>query len=121
MPVETLESSPLDFQVLRELSDVATLAPEWDSLLERSPCNRAFSSSRWFIATCRHNPSLQPNVVIARRGKALAGILPLVLTNEAQVAAFPNYLSDYSDAIAPANDPVVVAGLLTYACSAAAG
>lgn len=113
-----LDSDSLTFEVLTELADIAALASEWDSLLERSNCNRAFSSSKWFIATCRHNSSLQPNVVIARRGTALAGILPLVVTEKAQVATFPNYLSDYSDAVAAQDDSAVVKGLLNYARSA---
>jgi CelD/BcsL family acetyltransferase involved in cellulose biosynthesis len=112
------DSDSLAFQVLTELPDIAALASEWDSLLERSVCNRAFSSSKWFIATCRHNSSLQPYIVTARRGAALAGILPLVLTGEAQVATFTNYLTDYSDAIAAQDDPAAVAGLLNYARSA---
>lgn len=110
------DSDCLSFQVFTALPDIATLASEWDSLLERSNCNRAFSSSKWFIASCRHNSSLQPNVIIARRGAALAGILPLVVT--AQVATFPNYLSDYSDAVAAQDDSDAVTGLLNYARTA---
>jgi hypothetical protein len=97
---KTFDLDSLTFQVLTELADITALAAEWDSLLERSNCNRAFSSSKWFITTCRLNSSLQPFVVIARRECALVGILPLVLADEAQVATFPNYLTDYNDAIA---------------------
>lgn len=115
------DGGPVEFQVLTEVPDIAALAPEWDALLERSICNRAFSSSKWFIATCRHNASLQPYVVIARRRAVLAGILPLVLKGEGQVASFPNYLTDYSDIIAAPGDPAVVTALLNYACSFANG
>ena len=108
----------LTFRILTELPDIIALAPEWDCLLELSNCNRAFSSSEWFIATCRHNSTLQPYVIIARRNNSLAGVLPLVLTDEAQVAAFPNYLTDYSDAIASLDDSAAVTGLLSYALSA---
>jgi CelD/BcsL family acetyltransferase involved in cellulose biosynthesis len=115
------DSDALAFQVLTEVSEITTLASEWDSLLDRSNCNRAFSSSKWFIATCRHNHSLQPYVVIVRRGAALAGILPLVLINKTRVATFPNYLTDYNDAIAAPDDTAAVTGLLNYARSAPNG
>ncbi|MBC7911254.1 MAG: GNAT family N-acetyltransferase [Pyrinomonadaceae bacterium] len=111
----------LTFRALTELPDIIALAPEWDAVLELSNCNRAFSSSKWFIATCRHHVALQPYVIIARRGESLAGILPLVLTDTAQVAAFPNYLTDYSDAIAAVDDSAAVSGLLHYALSAPNG
>lgn len=115
---KTFDLDSLTFQVLTELADITALAAAWDSLLERSSCNRAFSSSKWFITTCRLNSSLQPFVVIARRKCALVGILPLVLADEAQVATFPNYLTDYNDAIAAPDDAAAVRGLLTYVRSA---
>lgn len=112
---ESARNSPsLRFQVLTELPEIVALTPEWDSLLERSACNRAFSSACWFAASCRHNPALEPYVVIARRGTTLMGILPLVLTERGGVAAFPNYLTDYSDAIAATNDSLAIAGLLDF-------
>lgn len=111
-----LGDESLSFQVLTELPDIAGLASEWDALVERSSCNRAFSSSTWFIATCRHDPSLHPQVLIARRGAVVAGILPLVVTGE--IATFANYLSDYSDAIAAQDDLAAARGLVNYARSA---
>ena len=110
-------SNSLSFHVLTELSDITALASEWDSLLERSSCNRAFSSSKWFIATCRHLPQLQPYVLIARRRTALVGILPLVLGDHSKVATFSNYLNDYSDVIVASHDWATAAGLLNYARS----
>ena len=119
---ESARKSPsLRFQVLTELPEIVALTPEWDSLLERSECNRAFSSACWFIASCRHIPSLNPYVVVARRGTALTGILPLVLTERGEVATFPNYLTDYSDAIAAAGDASAIAGLLDFARTRANG
>jgi CelD/BcsL family acetyltransferase involved in cellulose biosynthesis len=41
--------------------------------------------------------------------------LPLVLKDEGQVATFPSYLTDYSDAIAASDDATVIAGLLNHA------
>jgi CelD/BcsL family acetyltransferase involved in cellulose biosynthesis len=109
------DSGPLAFQVLTEASEIARLSDEWDALLARSVCNRAFSSAQWFIASCSADPSFQPYAIIARRGTALAGILPLVLIEEGTLATFPSYLTDYSDAIVARNDFAVVAGLLDRA------
>ncbi len=111
----SIKSESLAFQVLTDLSEIAHLADEWDALLARSVCNRAFSSAQWFIASCSANPSFQPYAMIARRGAELAGILPLVLIEEGSLATFPSYLTDYSDAIVARDDFAVVAGLLDHA------
>jgi CelD/BcsL family acetyltransferase involved in cellulose biosynthesis len=109
------ESGPLAFQVLTDVSEIARLSDEWDALLARSVCNRAFSSAQWFVASCSANSSFQPYAIIARKGAGLAGILPLVLIEEGRVATFPSYLTDYSDAIVARDDLAVVAGLLNRA------
>ncbi len=111
----SIKSEPLAFQVLTDLSEIARLAGEWNALLARSVCNRAFSSAEWFIASCSANPSFQPYAIIARTGAELAGILPLVLIEEGTLATFPSYLTDYSDAIVAGDDFTVVAGLLDHA------
>ena len=111
----SIKSESLALQVLTDLSEIAHLADEWDALLARSVCNRAFSSAQWFIASCSANPSFQPYAMIARKGAELAGILPLVLIEEGTLATFPSYLTDYSDAIVARDDFAVVAGLLDHA------
>jgi CelD/BcsL family acetyltransferase involved in cellulose biosynthesis len=116
----SFESGPLAISVLTDLSEIAGLSGEWNTLLARSSCNRAFSSPQWFIASCAANPSIQPYVIIARQGAELAGILPLVLTEEG-VATFPSYLTDYSDAIVARDDFAVVASLLDHARAEANG
>ena len=116
-----LESGPLAIQALTDLSEILRLSGEWDPLLARSVCNRAFSSAQWFVASCSANPSFQPHVIIARKGAALAGILPLVLIDEGTLATFPSYLTDYSDAIVARDDFAVVASLLDYARAEANG
>jgi len=110
-------TSSLQFQVLTELPEIAALAAEWELLMAHSTCNRGFGSARWFIASCRHNPALQPYVIVARRGETLAGVLPLVLDQDGKEAAFANYLTDYNDAITAANDPETAGALLRFACS----
>ena len=109
------ESGPLAFQALTDVSEIARLADEWDALLARSVCNRAFSSAQWFIASCFANPSFQPYAMIARKGAELAGILPLVLIEEGTLATFPSYLTDYSDAIVARDDFAVASSLLDHA------
>ena len=109
-----LESRPLAISVLTEVSEIARLSGEWNALLTRSACNRAFSSAEWFIASCAVNPAFQPYAIIARKGAELAGILPLVLI-EGMLATFPSYLTDYSDAIVARDDFAVVASLLDHA------
>jgi CelD/BcsL family acetyltransferase involved in cellulose biosynthesis len=109
------EAGPLAFQVLNDVSEIARLTVEWDALLNCSSCNRAFSSAQWFVASCAANPSFQPNVIIARKGAELAGILPLVRIEEGRMATFPSYLTDYSDAIVARDDFAVVASLLDRA------
>jgi CelD/BcsL family acetyltransferase involved in cellulose biosynthesis len=115
------DTDSLTCQVYTELADIEAIAPAWDSLLEQSACNRAFSSSKWFTATCRLNPSIEPYVIVARRGETVSGILPLALTDKGAVAAFPNYLCDYSDIIAAHDDLAAAAGLLHFALSAPDG
>lgn len=107
----------LRFQVLSELPEIAALASEWESLLARSTCNRGFGSAQWFIASCRHNPSWHPYVIVASRGDTVAGILPLVLGQDSKETAFANYLTDYNDAIAAANDLETTGALLRFACT----
>ena len=111
----SIKSESLAFHVLTDLPRIEAVADEWDALLARSVCNRAFSSAQWFIASCSANPSFQPYAIIACRGAELAGILPLVLIEEGTLATFPSYLTDYSDAIVARDDFAVVAGLLDRA------
>lgn len=97
------------------------ISGQWDSLLDRSPCNRAFSCSKWFLASCRVATFDSPLVLVARRGPTLAGLLPLVLTDNGKTAEFPCFKSDYNDMIADQDDEPVLLGLLDYALSGVNG
>jgi CelD/BcsL family acetyltransferase involved in cellulose biosynthesis len=94
---------------------IAALAPEWEQLLERSRCNRAFSSPAWFLSACESYPALSPRVFAAWRGCVLTGILPLVVRAGSREAMFASDLSDYNDAIVARDDLASVSSLLTYA------
>lgn len=111
-------ASALEYCVLRDLSQVQALAPQWERLLAQSHCNRAFSSSNWFLAWCRHHPQLAPFILIANRGPELAAVLPLVL-RESSAIDFPSPMCDYNDMVASVGDFAAQYGLLEYAISEA--
>jgi CelD/BcsL family acetyltransferase involved in cellulose biosynthesis len=105
------------YQVLTEVSEVATISSEWTALLMHSTCNRAFSSPEWFLAACKVTPSISPYVIVARRDTSIVGILPLAVKSNGEDALFPTPLSDYNDIIVSYNDIFVAAELLDYAIS----
>src|SRR5437867_2662638 len=100
------------FETLTDLTAIAGIAGEWNALLAQSQCNLAFSSAQWFIASCRANPDVQPNVLVARRAKAIVAILPLVLIDDHAVATFPPDLSDYNDIVAGRDDLPAMTSLI---------
>lgn len=104
----------LRFATLKDPGEIESLASQWDDLLEHSACNRAFSCSKWFLASCRHNARLVPHVVIAKRDNELAGVFPLALQKETGLLSFPSELSDYNDIIARCDALGTSAGLLEY-------
>ncbi len=102
-------------EVVTDLGEVEALAPSWEALLERSRCNRAFSSPRWFLASCQVMPERRPYLVVARRGRELAGVLPLRVDAARRTAELGGLLSDYNDVVADAAAPGVAAALLAFA------
>jgi len=113
-----LASERLSFEVLNDLSEVEAVAGEWDALLDRSLCNRAFSSAAWYLAACRHDPAATPHVVLARRGAELLAVLPLAIVEDGTTAAFPIRYSDYNDIIAAPDDLNAAESLLRHVVSA---
>jgi CelD/BcsL family acetyltransferase involved in cellulose biosynthesis len=113
-------ANALEYRVLRDLAQVQALVPHWERLLAQSHCNRAFSSSRWFLAWCRHHLQLVPFVLIANRGPELAAVLPLVL-REGSALDCASPMCDYNDMIAAAGDLDAQCGLLEYAIAQASG
>jgi Acetyltransferase (GNAT) domain len=109
------KQDPFDYAVLTNLEEIAALSVEWDGLLAISRCNRAFSCSKWYLATPQLLPHLEPFVFIARRNGALVGILPLWLDTHKKEAGFPDDYSDHLDIIASDQDLDVMAGLLSLA------
>ncbi len=111
----------IKYEALTEFSQVSSIASEWDTLLERSRCNWAFSCSKWFLATPEFLPSVTPLVLIARRGDDLAGVMPLVVDSESGTAGFPIRWTGYHDIIAEEGDADVIVGLLKFAIAGSGG
>jgi CelD/BcsL family acetyltransferase involved in cellulose biosynthesis len=104
---------PVTYREYTELPLVAALSEQWDSLLQSTACNRAFSSAAWFLSACNADPSVSPCVIAAWRGFELVGVLPLVDVSGTGSLEFP--LSDYNDVIARPSDNVAVEGMLDCA------
>jgi CelD/BcsL family acetyltransferase involved in cellulose biosynthesis len=109
-----LESGGLEFEQLNELPQIRAIAPEWDGLLAKTQCNRAFSCSKWYIAYCEAYPSVTPHVVVARRCSTLSAVLPLLIIPEEKSLEFVRGFTDYNDVIAAKEDADAVAGLLRH-------
>jgi CelD/BcsL family acetyltransferase involved in cellulose biosynthesis len=109
------QQSAFDYSLLTDLPAIAGLSAEWDELLARSRCNRAFSCSKWYLATPQLLPDLEPLVLVARRNGLIAGILPLWLDTRKKQAGFPDDYSDHLDIIAVDEDTDVIASLLNFA------
>jgi CelD/BcsL family acetyltransferase involved in cellulose biosynthesis len=106
---------PVTYREYTELPLVAALSEQWDRLLQSTACNRAFSSSAWFLSACSADSSFSPCVIAAWRGLELVGVLPLVEVSGTGRVGFPNALSDYNDVISRPDDNVAVEGLLDCA------
>jgi CelD/BcsL family acetyltransferase involved in cellulose biosynthesis len=110
-----------EYSILTDHREIASLAPEWDALLAQSRCNRAFSCSKWYLATPYLLPELKPLVAVARRHGTLAGVFPLWLDAVRGEAGFPDDYSDHLDMIAADDDLEAITGLLSTVLRAAPG
>jgi len=111
--------APVSYEFHTEFSEVAAIGAEWDELLSRSRCNRAFACSKWFMAAPVMFPELRALVIVARRAGRIAGILPLVADVRGRKAGFANDFSDHRDVICQDDDFAVVTGLVDVALSGA--
>jgi CelD/BcsL family acetyltransferase involved in cellulose biosynthesis len=99
------------------LAEVSAIAEEWNGLLGRSACNRAFSSPAWFLAACESDPAVSPRLLTVRRGPDLAGVLPLAVREGSRQATFASGLSDYNDLVVAVDDLPAAKALLAFALS----
>jgi hypothetical protein len=114
-PDPSPEKSSVQYGVLTEIEQATAISREWDLLLARSRCNRAYSCSKWYLATHELVPQLQPLAFIARRGNVLSGLLPLWLESNRRLARFGDNFCDHLDIIAVDEDMEVITGLLAFA------
>ena len=113
------DARAMRYECTENLAAIEALSTKWDILLERSFCNRAFSCSTWFLAMCRHIPTISPMLFTAWRDRELAAVLPMALDSETGIAGFASPLSDYNDMIAAAEDLSSHSGLLAFALATA--
>src|ERR1700686_493720 len=118
MGYPTTKDGSLTYRTYTELPPIAAFSEQWDTLLQSTPCNRAFSSACWFLSICKSDPFISPCVIAAWRGEQLAGVLPLVQVSDSEVYEFPPFFSDYNDIIVRPGDQPVLEGLLNCALSA---
>jgi CelD/BcsL family acetyltransferase involved in cellulose biosynthesis len=110
-----ISTGDLEYRVYSDLSEIAGIARQWDELLTRSSCNRAFGSLEWYLASCRFQSSLKPYLVTATHGQEWVCVLPLALDLQTGIAAFPHLENDYNDALVRGHDPSTLACVLQYA------
>src|SRR2546423_4226888 len=107
----------IEYGICTNLRDVEQISAEWDALLDRSRCNRAFGCSKWYLAMPDLVPGDEPMVLVARRNGLLAEVMPLVLDRKKREAGYPKDYTDIPDIIAADNDLEVIKGLLQLAIS----
>lgn len=111
---------PIDFSILTDTNQVASMSVEWDDLLDKSRVNRTYGCAKWYLATVELLPKLQPLVFTAWRRGVLAGILPLWLDVNERSARVGDDFLDHPDIIAEDEDMEVITGVLDLALKGAA-
>ena len=56
----SLNTASLRYEIVTDLAAAERIVPAWNELLDRSTCNRAFSSPIWFLAACQVQPEFSP-------------------------------------------------------------
>ncbi|RKZ50169.1 MAG: hypothetical protein DRR16_10985 [Candidatus Parabeggiatoa sp. nov. 3] len=102
----------MTIKTLVTLNEVKLIQASWKELLEKSKCNRAFSSPEWYLGCCLCNKNNPMTFVLSCNGKIRA-ILPLVNTEKTEVLTFTSILADYNDLITEVNDLQSATRLLT--------
>jgi CelD/BcsL family acetyltransferase involved in cellulose biosynthesis len=111
------ESSKLQYKVYSDLSEVAAISRQWDALLAKSRCNKAFGSMEWYLASCRVQSSVSPYLVTAALGSEITCLLPLALNIQNGTIIFPHFANDYNDVLISGGDLAQAVDLLKYALS----
>src|SRR5215510_14747041 len=108
----SISTENLEYRIYSNLSEIAGISRQWDELLARSGCNKAFGSPEWYLASCRSQDFLRPYLMTAVRGAELICILPLALDLRTGMGVFPHLENDTNDALVRGDDPAPLADLL---------
>lgn len=98
------DSKAIRCHALQNLAELTAISHEWDDLLDRSHCNRAFSSSAWYLAACNLKTEVSPCVIVARRSAGIAAVLPLAWTASSSNLNGVSMLADYNDIVCEPDD-----------------
>jgi CelD/BcsL family acetyltransferase involved in cellulose biosynthesis len=115
-----MTASELQFFTLTSAAEIEAIAHQWDELLQRSNCNRTFSSLTWNLEAARLPAAGSPFVIAGWRAGRLAAIFPLSLVSEAGAsqasdAAALCPIADYNDIVCESGDWAAAAQCLAFA------
>ncbi|HET9623350.1 MAG TPA: GNAT family N-acetyltransferase [Kofleriaceae bacterium] len=108
----------LALSLVTDLPAIEAIAPEWDALLDRTACNRAFGAAAFYVATARAFAAA-PRAITARRAGRLAGVFPLFATGSE--LGFLRDFADHKDMLVEPGDEEAAGALLGCALEAAGG
>jgi CelD/BcsL family acetyltransferase involved in cellulose biosynthesis len=113
-----MTASELQFFTLTSAAEIEAIADQWDELVQRSTCNRTFSSLTWNLEAARLPAAGSPFVIAGWRAGRLAAIFPLSLVttgvSESEAAALCS-IADYNDIVCESGDWAAAAQCLTFA------
>ncbi|TMQ12427.1 MAG: GNAT family N-acetyltransferase [Deltaproteobacteria bacterium] len=113
-----LPDAPLELSVLGDIASVEVIAPEWDALLDRTACNRAFGSAAFYLATATAF-SATPRPIAARRAGRLVGLFPLFATSSG--LGLLRDFADHKDMLVEPGDDAAARALLVRALDETGG
>jgi len=79
VPPDALGAETLRVEVLESIEAGAALEGEWRALYRASERATVFQSPEWVLGYLRHLAEGPPRIVAVRRGRALAGVVPLAI------------------------------------------
>ena len=109
---ETL--TDIRIKLIDNIDDLQQIRSAWDSLVNASQCNNVFSSFIWSMTSFKCYQNLKPWVIVAYRGDAVVGLLPIAIESAKRTIRFANRLADYHDTIVAKEDDEVADALLNY-------
>ncbi len=93
-----MNNLPVELDSIEAIPQIENLRNIWETLLQKSDCDRAFSSIDWYLGCCREM-SLKPLVITITHRRDIVAILPLTKCFEKKTISFASHLSDYNDLI----------------------